>query len=67
MKLFLIIVIAICIMAIYDARRIAEKFFSSADKNKVVKLIKIFSFILFAICGITFCCLKNGLQVAKKT
>ena len=53
--------IAICIMAIYDARRIADKFFSSADKNKVVKLIKIFSFILFAICGITFCLLKNGL------
>ena len=61
MRLFLIIVIAICVMAIYDARRIADKFFSSADKNKVVRLIKIFSFILFAICGITFCLLKNGL------
>ena len=59
MKIFiitvLVIVMAICVMAIYDARRLGEKFFSSPDKNKITKLIKMISFIILVICGITFC------------
>ena len=58
MKIFLLIVIAICVTAIYDARKIGEKFFSSSDKNKVVKLIKLFGFIVCVICGVVFCIIK---------
>ena len=62
MKVFfltvLVIVIAICVMAIYDARKIGEKFFSSPDKNKITKIIKIIGFIILVICGITFCLVK---------
>ncbi len=59
MKIFiitvLVIVMAICVMAIYDARRLGEKFFSSPDKNKIAKLIKMISFFILVICGIAFC------------
>ena len=62
MKIFLItvlmIVMAICVMAIYDARKIGEKFFSSPDKNKITKIIKLVGFIIFAICGVIFCLIK---------
>ena len=58
MKLFLLIIIAICVMAIYDAREIAEKFFSTTDRNKVSKIIKLLGFIILVICGIIFCYLK---------
>ncbi len=58
MKIFLIVIIAICVMAIYDARKIAEKYFSSTDKNKATKTIKAVGFIVFAICGIIFCIIK---------
>ena len=62
MKIFLItillIIIAICIMAIYDARKIGEKFFSSPDKNKVTKIIKLIGFIVFIVCGIIFFFIK---------
>ena len=62
MKIFLItvlvIIMAICVMAIYDARKIGEKFFSSPDKNKVTKIIKLIGFIIFIVCGIIFCFIK---------
>ncbi len=58
MKIFLLIIIAISVTAIYDARKIGDKFFSSADKNKVTKIIKILGLILCIICGITFCIIK---------
>ena len=62
MKIFLItilvIIMAMCVMAIYDARKIGEKFFSSPDKNKVTKIIKLIGFIILIVCGIIFCFIK---------
>ncbi len=58
MKIFLLIIIAISVTAIYDARKIGDKFFSSSDKNKVAKIIKILGLILCIVCGIIFCILK---------
>ena len=58
MKIVLIIIIAVCVMAIYDARKIGEKFFSSADKNRITKLIKLIGFIILVICGVIFCIIK---------
>lgn len=58
MKLFLLVLIAISVTAIYDARKIEEKFFSSADKNKIAKFIKAIGFIVCIICGVTFCLIK---------
>ena len=58
MKIFLLIIIAISVTAIYDARKIGDKFFSSADKNKVTNIIKILGLILCIICGIAFCIIK---------
>lgn len=58
MKLFLLVVIAVCVMAIYDARKLGEKFFSKTDKNKITKVIKIFSFLICIVCGIIYCIIK---------
>ena len=58
MKIFLLIIIAISVTAIYDARKIGYKFFSSSDKNKIAKIIKILGLILCVVCGIIFCILK---------
>ena len=59
MKIVLLVIIAICVMAIYDARKIGEKFFSSPDKNKITRIIKLIAFILCIICGIVLCFLKQ--------
>ena len=58
MKIILLIIIAISVTAIYDARKIGENFFSSADKNKVAKFIKVIGLILCIICGVVFCVLS---------
>ncbi len=54
----IVIIMAICVMAIYDARKIGEKFFSSPDKNRVTKMIKLIGFIILVMCGIIFCFIK---------
>ena len=51
-KIILLIIIAICIIIIYDARTITEKYFSIVDKNKQIKLLKIIGFIVAIICTI---------------
>lgn len=58
MEIFLILIIAICVTAIYDARRIAEKYFSDSDKIKVIRMIKLIAFIVGAISGIVLCCIN---------
>ncbi len=58
MKILLVIIIAICVTSIYDARRIAEKYYSNSDKNKAVKLIKLSAFVIAIICGIILCLSK---------
>ena len=55
MKIFLLIIMAICVTAIYDARKIGEKFFSLSDKNKSTKLIKAFGFIICVLSSIIYC------------
>lgn len=55
MKLFLLIIMALGVIAIYDARKIVNKYFSSQDQNKSVTIIKIIGFILFCISGIILC------------
>ncbi len=51
-KIILLIIIAISVTAIFDARRIAEKYFSTADINKQVLLLKIAGFLVAVICAI---------------
>ena len=60
MKIFLIVIIAICISSIYDARKIGERFFSSGDINKTTKYIKIVSFIILVISCIILCIIKTA-------
>ena len=59
-KLILLIIIAICVKTIYDARSIAKKYFSTSDINKQIKLLKIVGFIIAIIC---FLC---GLAIFRK-
>lgn len=48
----LLIIIAISVTFIYDARSIANKYFSRDDKNKQIKLLKIVGFLVAIICTI---------------
>ena len=51
-RIILLIIIAIGVTAIFDARRIAEKYFSSSDINKQVLLLKAVGFLVSEICAI---------------
>lgn len=44
-----LIIISIGVIAIYDARSISQKFFSSTDKNNSVKILRIVGFIVTLI------------------
>jgi hypothetical protein len=46
------IIIAICVTVIYDARRIAEHYFSTTDKNNVIGIIKVIAFLICIISAI---------------
>ena len=52
MKLVMCIIIAIGVTAIYDARKITKKYFSTQDQNKTTSLIKIMGFFVSSIAGI---------------
>lgn len=54
MKILLLIIIAICVIVIYDTREIADKYFSSNINNRQIKLMKIISFIIAIISSIIF-------------
>lgn len=60
MKILLIIIIAICVTCIYDARKIGERFFSSGNINKLTRQIKIISFVVLVICSIILCLIKTA-------
>ena len=49
LMLFSLIVMAISVTVIYDARTIAKKLFSSNETNETTKILKIVSFITFLI------------------
>ena len=51
-RIILLIIIAIGVTAIFDARRIAEKYFSTQDINKQALLLKAVGFLVSAICAI---------------
>ena len=51
-KIILLIIIAIGVTAVFDARRIAEKYFSSSDIKKQVLLLKAVGFLVSIICPI---------------
>lgn len=51
-KIILLIIIAIGVTAIFDARRIAEKYFSTQDINKQALLLKAVGFLVSTICAI---------------
>ena len=57
-KLILLIIIAISVIAIFDARRIAQKYFSTSDINKQVLLLKIIGFLVAITCAIIFSFIK---------
>ena len=55
MKLVLWIIIAIGVTAIFDARKITNKYFSSKDVNLVVKVMKGMGFLVCVVAGIILC------------
>lgn len=57
MELIMWILIAIGIMAIYDARRITKKYFSKGDQNFTASIIKVFGFLVSALAGIAVLCI----------
>lgn len=44
-----LIIVAIGVIAIYDARDLSKKFFSDSDKNTSAKILRIFGFIIAII------------------
>ena len=58
MKLFLFILIAIGVALIYDAREIANKFFSNHDKNRLTSILKVIGFTIAIISGLIICIIK---------
>ena len=53
-KIILLILIAIGVIAIYDARKIAEKYFSTQDINRQALLLKVVGFLLSSISAIIY-------------
>ena len=51
-RIILLIIIAIGVTAIFDARRIAEKYFSTQDINKQVLLLKAVGFLVSVVSAI---------------
>lgn len=54
MNLFLIILIAIGVTTIYDARKIAKRYFSNQDQNRITSVLKVIGFLICVISGILF-------------
>ena len=52
LKLVGVIIIAIGIVCVYDARKLVNKFFSSSDQNETTKTMKIVGFVVAIIGGI---------------
>lgn len=58
MKLILVIIIAIGVTAIYDARKIVKQYFSKQDQNSTVLIIKIAGFVVSVLSGIALVAIK---------
>ena len=55
MKVLLVILIALGVKAIYDARDITKKYFASQDQSQMVLILKIVGTIVSIISGIILC------------
>jgi hypothetical protein len=55
MRLFLVILIAVGLTLVFDARHFSRNYFSDSDKNKVINVIKSIGFTL-ALLGAVFVC-----------
>lgn len=53
-KIILLIIIAIGVTTIFDARKIAEKYFSTQDINRQALLLKAVGFLVSSICAIIY-------------
>jgi hypothetical protein len=58
LKLIGIIIIAIGIICVYDARRITNRFFSTSDTNTATRNLKIVGFIIALIGSAIFIFVK---------
>lgn len=58
MKVLLVILIAIGVTAIYDAREITKKYFASQDQNKMTFVLKCIGFLISIISGIIYYCIN---------
>ena len=48
-KIIGLIIVALGVIAIYDARDLSQRFFSNSDKNNSAKTLRIFGFIIAII------------------
>lgn len=55
MKLVLWIIIAIGVTAIFDARKITNRYFSSKDVNLTIKVMKAMGFLVCTVAGSILC------------
>ena len=53
-KIILLIIIAIGVTAIFDARKIAEKYFSTQDINRQALLLKAVGFLVSSVSAIIY-------------
>lgn len=53
-KIILLIIIAIGVIAIFDARKIAEKYFSTQDINRQALLLKAVGFLVSSVSAIIY-------------
>ena len=59
MELFLYILIAFGVYSIYDARKIANKYFSKQDINTVVFFMKAVGFLVCIVCAVLICVMQS--------
>ena len=52
LKLIGVIIIALGIVCVYDARKLVNKFFSTSDTNSAVRTMKIVGFVVAIIGGV---------------
>ncbi|MBR3133995.1 MAG: hypothetical protein IKG56_00855 [Clostridia bacterium] len=55
MKLVIWIIIAIGVVAIYDARKITIRYFNNQEQNLIVRVIKTMGFIVCVVAGTILC------------
>lgn len=58
MRLILIILTAIGVTLIYDARRITQNYFGKQDQNKTVTILKLVGFVVSVASGIALVMMK---------